>query len=958
MWKALAIVCACVAPVSITVAAEVPPDTMVLENAFVSRILKLDDGVWRTVRFARADGTDPLDVRSEEFRIRLPDGSELTARDYRCAGKPRIWTEEDVLLASVRYEPRRELSSGAPTEVVIEYRVANEPYLRKQLCLTMSPGGTVDRLEVERFQTKQPCARGGRGEPVFIGPSWFVGLEYPGSETKHADGVVTLAHFPGLAQKDGADGLHMIRSKTAVAGIGNPGNPIGLAFSDYLDTIRRPSRILLHYNSWYDLRQNELTLDALVGTFEAFKKSVLDPYNLRMDVFVPDDGWQNPQSIWVPRDNLYPQGLGPLAQALESRETRLGLWLPFNGFNLDVSWGAKQGYEKSDQGRYYCLAGRKYNAAIRNVVARLIEEGNIGYFKHDFNQLQCSAEGHAHVPDARHGHEANLDAELELLALERRLQPDIFLNVTSYVWHSPWWLMHADTIWMVASDFGYNHDWPQLSPREWAMSYRDAHFYKLYTERSTLVPLSAMMTHGIIHGRYQLLGGKEETLREWSDYVVMYYGRGVQLMEWYITPALMTSEQWKVLGRATRWAIQNRGVLQNVVLVGGDPRKGRPYGYAHWSGDRGILVLRNPDVREGTINVPFDKSVRYRGDSGKTFQGRVIYPFIETLPGKFVSGQPVQVSVPGCSVMVCELAPFIDTVPGPVAAPPPPDATCKVLQAQAGHDGVAARVAVPDEKMQRCDLYFIIRSQSKAMPPALITLDGQAVNVREGGGPGWLIYSVDLRRQTGQKVDVALALGDANAPFSRADRAIAAWLVMDRAVAEAENVPSERWPLPVSTGFRRQTVELLGETGFERRTGRHSLTTEQLKNIKAAKLRIVVFDSNGEPRYRDKFIHLNGEKFQAVPANTGPLSVWQQHVIDLPAEHLARLRLTNQVEVTNPAGDYFKFTGLSLALQLADGTWVETRCQTQVYSSTEQWHYAEGTPFIDARSGVITLGFE
>jgi len=34
--------------------------------------------------------------RSEEFLVRLLDGSELTARDYRSLGKPRVWTERET----------------------------------------------------------------------------------------------------------------------------------------------------------------------------------------------------------------------------------------------------------------------------------------------------------------------------------------------------------------------------------------------------------------------------------------------------------------------------------------------------------------------------------------------------------------------------------------------------------------------------------------------------------------------------------------------------------------------------------------------------------------------------------------------------------------------------------------------------------------------------------------------
>ena len=958
MPHAIAFVCACAVFASTAVAAEPATDRIVLENSQVCRVLELDDGVWRTVRLARADGSDALEVRSQEFLIRLLDGSELTAADYRASGRPGVCKEHEEQVATVRYVPRRELGPQAPTEIVVGYRLANEPYLRKCLQLTLSPGSAVDRLEVERFHTQEPCKQGGRGEPVFIGGSWFVGLEYPGSETEHADGLVTLAHFPGSAHLDENTGRWVIQSKVAVAGVGRRGDPIELAFSDYLDTIRRPSRILLHYNSWYDFRENELTLDALVSTFEAFKKNVLDPYNLQMDVFVPDDGWQDPQSIWVPRENLYPQGLGPLSDALQARGTRLGLWIPFNGYNLDVNWGAQRGYEKSDQGRYYCLVGPKYNAAIRSVVERLIKEGNVGYFKHDFNHLQCSAAGHGHLPDMRHGHEANLDAELELLALERRLQPDVFLNVTSYVWHSPWWLMHADTIWMAAGDFGYNHDWPQLSPREWAMSYRDAHFYKLYAERNTLVPLSAMMTHGLIHGRYKLLGGKDETLREWSDYVVMYYGRGVQLMEWYITPDLMTPERWEVLGRATRWGIQNRDVLRNVVLVGGDPRKGEPHGYAHWSSDRGIFVLRNPDVREQRIDVPFDKSVRYRGELGSRFQGRIIYPYVEQLPGTFVSGQPLRLTVPGCSVLACEFAPALGPAPSAATLPPPPDVSCKMVQEQAGCDSVVAQVAVPDENMQRCDLYVIVRSQAEAIAPTQITLNGEAVRAREACGPDWSIHSVDLRPHRGRRVEARLTFGGPDNPFSRPDASIAAWLVMDRAVTEAAQGSSDEWPLPISGGFRRQTVELLGETKLARSVPRHAATAEQLQNARAARLRIVVFDSNSEPQYRDKLIYLNGEELAAVPANTGPLSAWQQEVIVVPIEHVRRLRTANQLEVTNAGGDYFKFTGLALAVQLADGTWVETQPHRQVYSSVAKWAHAEGIPFTENRSGTIELRFE
>lgn len=812
----LMLISACV-PVLADTQAVVTNDRIVLENQFVRRVLEKDENAWRTVSFARADGTNEVKVESEEFLIRLMDGTELTIENYRSQFDPVTTEFNETKYVSITYEPPGELPPNAPKSLTVEYSVRDEPYLRKTITLMMAKDGAIDRLEVERLKTRISCDRGGRGEPIFIGDSWFVGLEYPGSDTAHRDRLVTVAHFPGLVKKK-KDGQWFIKSKTAVAGVGAKGDPLELAFSDYIDTIRCPSRKLLHYNSWYDFRENELNLENFVCTFEGFKKHLLDPYGLRMDVFVPDDGWQERNSIWIPRKNLYPDGFAPLRDALQARGTRLGIWLPLNGFNLSVGWGAEQGYEKSDKGRFYCLVGPKYNAAIREAVKRIITEGNIGYIKHDFNQLRCSAEGHGHLPDDRHGHEANLDAQLEIMAYERQLQPDIFLNVTSYVWLSPCWLMHADTIWMASDDFGYNKMWPQLSPREWAMSYRDAHFYNTYKIRRHLVPVSAMMTCGIIHGPHCKLGGDEETLREWSDYVVMFYGRGVQLQELYITPDMLTPDWWEVLGKATRWAQENQGILENFAMIGGDPRKGEVYGFVHWEEDRGIITLRNPDLPTQTVDVPFDKSVRYRGENNKTFRGRVIYPFVEDLTSQFISGEPAAVTVPGCSVMVLEFQPGEASKAAMMAAGHLPSlvgADAEVTTDETGRRKVSARVAVPDEEMQRCELYLIVRGDEKILNSDKglpnIEMNAQPVTTRRANGPGWRLQSVDLRPVKGKKVNITATFPSIEQPRSALDVTVSVWFVADRRV-KAPPAPQEDLPVPISQKFRRQTVEIMKET--------------------------------------------------------------------------------------------------------------------------------------------------
>ncbi|MCC6445861.1 MAG: hypothetical protein IT210_20705 [Armatimonadetes bacterium] len=430
--------------------ASAAPERVALKNRHVMRVLENVDGLWRTVRFARADGSDALEARSDEAGILLMDGTSLSLADYRAEKAPRFLKTTGQQSLVIEYVPRRSLPASAPRRIRAEYLLRDrDPYIRKSLILTMGEGRAVDRLEVERFRTQAECDRGGRGEPVFVGPSWFFGLEYPGSETSHREGQVALTHFPGLAKRDSA-GQWAIHSRTSVAGVGRRGDPLALAFRDYLETIRRPRRNLLPYNSWYDWHGDDLTIPNLISTFEAFRQNLLLPYRMKMDAFVPDDGWQDYDSIWIPRANLYPKGLEPLRRMLEAKGTRLGIWMPLNGTNLNIEWGVRQGYEKPGQGNFYCLAAPHYNRAIREATRQLISQGRLAYYKHDFNHLQCSAEGHGHLPTARHGHEANLDAKLELLAYQRRLQPDVFLNITSFAWYSPWWLQHANSIWMNA----------------------------------------------------------------------------------------------------------------------------------------------------------------------------------------------------------------------------------------------------------------------------------------------------------------------------------------------------------------------------------------------------------------------------------------------------------------------------------------------------------------------------
>ncbi len=812
----------------------------IMENDLVRRVLGHEDGVWRTRSIARADGSDEVRVQSDEFLILLMDGTKLTAGDYQAQSKPVIVKAGKSVTVRITYVPRGEPKPGAPRLIAAEYSLADRPYLRKRLLLEMPEGGTVDRLEVERFRTRLVCDLGGLGEPIFLGNSWFAGLEYPGSHTEHCDGLVTLAHYPGLAKVD-SQGRWRIQSKTAVVGTGNAGDPVDAAFIDYLENIRRPSLKHLVINPYGTSYRHLKSCDHLLEFFDCYEKE-FRPYGVKIDSVQPDlMGWE-PKTLMQPRKDRFPNGYKPLAEGLKARGTRFSLWLSLNGTGSishafpgaeeTAKWAAEQGFKRTtgafqDFEGHFCLAVPEYQAAVRESLKKTIEEGDICYFKHDFVQCMCSADGHGHLPTDRHGLEAILDATLDIFAWERQFRPDILLSPTSYIWPSPWWLMHANYIWYGASDSGAVAAWPQLTGAEWEMNYHDGHLFKIYNRWRHKVPLSGFLTQ--VFFRHTAPGS--EPLREWTDYAMMACGRGLRLMDLYFEPNL-SPELWKALGRSLRWWQDHSDILGNTVMVGGNPRSGEVYGYMHWKSDRGILCLRNPDAAEQAIRVPFDKSVLYRGPLGKPFRGRVVYPYSEDMPATLTSGEPMLLSVPGYTVMVIEFEPgeAHDNSPADPAGviEGSGSAICgeRDWTKPPGFDqdpslSLTADVVVhvPDERMARCNLLLIARSNGPLPEFPSITVNGRQVkaHVASGSGDvptqmqsnrdtdavGWSIRCVDLMEFRGRTARIVAKSNKNPVPFT-----LDVWVVADRpveaAAASEENLPPTFW-----YNYRRQTVRLL-----------------------------------------------------------------------------------------------------------------------------------------------------
>ena len=131
-------------------------DSLVLKNRYVLRELRRVDGSWRTMRFARADGSDAIDVQSDEFHI-LPLDSERgwTIADYVATGQPIRQEADGATVVRISYRQRRPLPEPAPKQVTVTYTLGTGPTHHKTVSLAMKEGQIIDRLQVERFSTAQ-----------------------------------------------------------------------------------------------------------------------------------------------------------------------------------------------------------------------------------------------------------------------------------------------------------------------------------------------------------------------------------------------------------------------------------------------------------------------------------------------------------------------------------------------------------------------------------------------------------------------------------------------------------------------------------------------------------------------------------------------------------------------------------------------------------------------------------
>ena len=87
----------------------------------------------------------------------------------------------------------------------------------------------------------------------------------------------------------------------------------------------------------------------------------------------------------------------------------------------------------------------------------------------------------------------------------------------------------------------------------------------------------------------------------------------------YITPSLLSTQDWDVLADTAKWSRANAAVLKDSHWIGGDPARLEAYGWAAWSPDKAIVTLRNPSDKPQDFTASLATLLELPADAAHVF---------------------------------------------------------------------------------------------------------------------------------------------------------------------------------------------------------------------------------------------------------------------------------------------------------------------------------------------------
>lgn len=463
------------------------------------------------------------------------------------------------------------------------------------------------------------------GQPVYL-RSFYMGGEFPTCDNKIAGNTASCIVYSGRPLREicAQDGRTVFHSCVVGAADAATYDACHNAFFTYMRTFARPEQFRLQFNSWYD-NMLDITSENIAESFRAVKKG-LEEHGVRpLDSYVVDDGWVDykKQEFWAFRKERFPHEFQEEQKLMEELGSGFGVWFGPRGGYTEQNRYAKNlkkiGYYRCRQSLDICTGAPKYIDALIDRMIGFMKDYNVNYFKLDgFSAQACKSKKHGHPAGGKEQkgvYYYNFLWEQWLAGFERlrTVNPDVYLNLTSYSHCSPWFLKWVDAVWLNNSaDMYYEGDGSNLDQ---CLNYRDGRYYDYYVVRQQQFPASCIYNHEPCYGKRNYnppLPAKSHktvyyTDEEFTKYLLMCMMRGTGFIELYYSPSMFDNQKWEINAQILRWAEANFHILRHSEYFGGVPKDGACYGYAAFEDGKGFVIVRNPSAKAQKFTIPLGK---------------------------------------------------------------------------------------------------------------------------------------------------------------------------------------------------------------------------------------------------------------------------------------------------------------------------------------------------------------
>lgn len=573
-----------------------------------------------------------------EFDIGLPDGPLET---------PRLEVSEvEVKAQGETGEAVFHLSAKEPAATaLVTYRWdAERPELHKFITITndssrpwnrllnvrlgrydMGDAQVVDKPAGGTYSVPAPRefpSAGGthveRGFPVFAADEFFFTLAHPGGVAEGFGGKVSLRQYPGAKLAPGKT----FECMEAVYGVAKAAE----ASKAFLAHVRsRTRRVVRGHDKPYAIfepfgaRPNgsfdeteEFVLDSIAKVAEGQRDA-----GCHFDLYSVDFWVDHRGTLKECDPERFPNGLIRIRRELDKLGTALGLWI--DGSMLGWSIGGNpdpavqvclnhdpQKPETLTQvqlrRKAFCRATEPIRSMYTEAFRYHIRQHGVRLLKFDNTGCVCANPNHEHLPGL-YSTEPIEDALIDFFQELDAECSDVFLMLY-WGYKSPWWLLHADTLF--DSGIGIEAASPSDQPTPYV---RDGVTQKLDQAQwvaNENVPALGKDSLGVWLSDWPWNSqiGKER----WEAGFVMDICRGSLLAQpWSDTPWLSPPER-KQMAEFIALLKARPDCFGNSRFILGDPRKDEPYGYCCTDGKRAFLAIHNCCWQDSVLRLELNSA--------------------------------------------------------------------------------------------------------------------------------------------------------------------------------------------------------------------------------------------------------------------------------------------------------------------------------------------------------------